>query len=448
MLQPHQQAEFRGLTKVSHPLRSVSFMATLTFGGPVEFDLDLVRTHVNAACNHLANVRADQPVLDALGDIRRHVTALEAETLAAMKRAGGSDRKNESAVRSTGVTKTEAKRAASRANAVNTNPALATQLAQGELNEPELDAIAHANDETNGKAANSAELTKRVRAAGPDRAKAVAKEWVDEQRTQNDTDTRYAEQRRRRTVSRFTTRRRTAAILFEGDDETIDQVWDAISADANALYRADGGRDVPTHKHPRTRDQRRFDAFANRVLRSAGPDSVSETGSSAGSASPKATVHIITHLADWTPDGPLEGFDLSGRRLPRAVLDRMLCDADVVGTVFDTTGEILFHGRTKRFATPAQIRALIARDRGCVLCSAHPNRCEAHHLTPWESPARGETNVDELALVCADCHHHLHDNNLTLEWATGPPTSRGHPTRTWRTRPALPHEIALHRTAA
>ncbi len=419
-------------------------MATLTFGGPVELDLDLVRTHVNAACNHLANVHADQPVLDALGDIRRQITGLEANTLAAMKRAGGSDRKNESAVRSTGVTKNEAKQAASRANAVNANPTLATQLAKGELNEPELDAIAHANDETNGKAAISTELAKRVRAAGPDRAKAVAKEWVDEQRTQDDTDTRYNQQRRRRTISRFTTRRQTAAILFEGDNETIDQVWDTITADANALYRADGGRDIPIHKHPRTRDQRRFDAFANRMLRT----SSTESDSAPGSASPKATVHIITHLPDWTPDGPLEGFDLTGRRLPKAVLDRMLCDANYVGTVFDTTGEILFHGRSKRFATPAQIRALIARDRGCVLCTAHPNRCEAHHLTPWESPASGETNIDELALVCADCHHHIHDNNLTLEWATGPPTSRGHPTRTWRTRPAHPHEIAPHRTAA
>ena len=60
------------------------------------------------------------------------------------------------------------------------------------------------------------------------------------------------------------------------------------------------------------------------------------------------------------------------------------------------------------------------------------SRCQAHHVKPWESRARGETNVDEMCLLCADCHHQLHHKRQTLEWDAA--------IKRWLARPALPHE--------
>ena len=94
--------------------------------------------------------------------------------------------------------------------------------------------------------------------------------------------------------------------------------------------------------------------------------------------------------------------------------------------LFDGDGQPLWHGQEVRLATDAQWRALIARDGGCVLCGADPRWCQAHHIVPWQPPARGPTNIDNLALVCGHDHHKLHTNGLTLvrdgpsQWHTQP----------------------------
>ena len=75
-----------------------------------------------------------------------------------------------------------------------------------------------------------------------------------------------------------------------------------------------------------------------------------------------------------------------------------------------------------------------------MLCGAPASRCEAHHLLPWEAPAKGETNINNLALVCEDCHHHIHDSLLTLFWTLDDPDVNGHRKRRWHTRPATPDE--------
>jgi len=47
-------------------------------------------------------------------------------------------------------------------------------------------------------------------------------------------------------------------------------------------------------------------------------------------------------------------------------------------------------------------------DKGCVLCLADISECEAHHLIPWNAPDKGQTNIDEMAMVCTDRHHFIH----------------------------------------
>lgn len=213
---------------------------------------------------------------------------------------------------------------------------------------------------------------------------------------------------------------------------------------ADALSRKDGGRDLPNHKHPRTHTQRMYDAF-HQLITGATQTGTTKTGNeSAIGSSVRNMMHVFITVDDdddadlvraHAPNG--DGF------LPVSVLERYSCDAMFGGTVFSRSGEVLWHGRKKRSATPGQISALIARDRGCVVCSAEPSRCEAHHLDPYNSPKQGETNVDEMALICADCHHWLHEEQLTLYWQLGPPDPvSGLQTRSWQTRPAHPDEVA------
>ena len=230
-------------------------------------------------------------------------------------------------------------------------------------------------------------------------------------------------------------------MLAQGDRETINDLRKVLGLRSDALYRKDGGRDLPADQHPRTRSQRMFDSLHQLVT---------ETGTATsgdGQAKPKtppvrSMVHIVVTVDDLARD-QIKATCVGGEGLlPESVLERLGCDATIAGTVFSQQGETLWHGRFHRHATPAQFAALIARDQGCVVCGADPSRCEAHHLTPWTAPARGRTNVDEMALVCADDHHWIHEEQLTLYWQLGPPDpATGSRPRVWSTRPATPEEI-------
>jgi hypothetical protein len=61
-------------------------------------------------------------------------------------------------------------------------------------------------------------------------------------------------------------------------------------------------------------------------------------------------------------------------------------------------------GRTERIATPAQRRALAARDKGCIIpgCGVVAEACQVHHVSEWS--AGGSTDPDNLVLVCW-AHH-------------------------------------------
>jgi hypothetical protein len=68
-------------------------------------------------------------------------------------------------------------------------------------------------------------------------------------------------------------------------------------------------------------------------------------------------------------------------------------------------------GRSSRTATPAQRRALAARDRGCIIpgCRIPAESCQVHHVAEW---ARGgATDLENLATLCWT-HHRQVDLHL------------------------------------
>ena len=94
------------------------------------------------------------------------------------------------------------------------------------------------------------------------------------------------------------------------------------------------------------------------------------------------------------------------------------CDGWLAPIVVDpATATPLFAGRSVRYATAAQRRALVIRDGGCVFpgCDAPPGWCDAHHVVAWEDG--GPTGIDNMALVCRAHHGLAHSTDWALETA-------------------------------
>ena len=104
-------------------------------------------------------------------------------------------------------------------------------------------------------------------------------------------------------------------------------------------------------------------------------------------------------LVDGTPLAPSE-------------LLRVALEADILPALFDTKGQPLWLGRKYRHASTAQRIALAARDGGCVVCGAANSFCQAHHDIYWEHG--GPTDIDNLALLCSDCHKKVHELGADL----------------------------------
>lgn len=402
--------------------------------------------------------------LQLLGFCRRRLDAAEASIVAGRYEAGASDSQVEDLFTSDGKTsKAQARKKASRGKVVHANPTIGSKLASGDLSAEQADVLADAAEDTDGAAACDEELIESVSKVNPEQGKRKAKDWVTKRKDASDVQSEHNQQHRNRSVHRVRKRDGRHQLIIEGSETAIDRIERRVEEQGNAEYQADGGRDVPRHNHPRTRDQRRFDG-TERLFRtsdgstgtdSSGPDASAESPRSAEPEASRASVEFGASEPSPKSSGSraatrqsttfvaitldqLNGVDRSvitscdGSRLPPSVVEQLACESDLVGVIFDEIGELLWQGRRHRRATPAQIRALIARDGGCVRCHAHHDQCVAHHILPWEAPGKGKTDIDNLVFLCERCHVRLHQQNLTLV--------RDVETQSWKTRPATPAE--------
>ena len=390
---------------------------------------------------------------------RRRLDASEARILADRYEKGASDRDVEDMAKgSDGKTsKAAAKKKARRAKAANANPGLADRLAEGDLSSEQVDVIADAADETDGEAACDEELIDTVAGTSPEQGKKKAREYVNKRRNADDVQKRFDRQRRNRGVYRHRLSNGNEALTIHGPTEHLDDIERGIHADSDTEYRQDGGRDVASTKHPRTRDQRNFDAAYQRFTQqqagtqqhakpttSDSDRDTTDKGSSSHAAKPTATrpdssnnrraiIFITATIDQMTGKDPAPFTTVDGKPLPQSVVDELAGDAAFIAQVFSKDGELLWQGRKHRLATPAQINGLISRDAGCVQCGAHHGRCVVHHLLPWESPRKGPTNINNLVLLCTDCHVRLHRAKRTMFYDLE--------SQTWNTRPATHDEI-------
>jgi hypothetical protein len=103
------------------------------------------------------------------------------------------------------------------------------------------------------------------------------------------------------------------------------------------------------------------------------------------------------------------------------LLGRFLCDSILEAVLTNESGAVLSLGRSVRLATPAQRRALVARDQGCIIpgCGNPASWTECHHVTFWSRG--GPTDVDAMCLLCPRHHTEVHLGMWVIEMRDGVP---------------------------
>ena len=134
------------------------------------------------------------------------------------------------------------------------------------------------------------------------------------------------------------------------------------------------------------------------------------TGSSGASGGWVADITVLAHVDDTT--GELIGELSDGSKLPAAVLEELSCNARWSGLVFDRAGDAIWRSRSRRTVTDTQWQALLATYGGCFHCAAPAGMCQAHHITPYSQG--GATSLDNLIMVCWNCHHKIHHHNWQI----------------------------------
>jgi len=98
-----------------------------------------------------------------------------------------------------------------------------------------------------------------------------------------------------------------------------------------------------------------------------------------------------------------------GTPIPVAKIRDLACQSEILPAIFKGVSQPLDLGRSRRAASPAQRIALVARDKACVGCGANANWCQSHHIIPWA--VHGNTDIDDMCLLCSRCHHKVHDDH-------------------------------------
>ena len=176
----------------------------------------------------------------------------------------------------------------------------------------------------------------------------------------------------------------------EFDQITGARIATALTAKERQLWHRE---DPKTRASPQ---QRMADALAELVCEPAGD------GKSAGT-----DLLVITDfdVLKQQLDNPRLA---DGSPIPIVELHRLALEANLLPSIFDTKAQDMWLGRRQRTASEAQRVALIARDQHCIGCGANPLWCRAHHIIWWSK--NGPTDLENLALVCDDCHHKIHDD--------------------------------------
>ena len=281
-------------------------------------------------------------------------------------------------------------------------PKLAESLAEGAITVEHAAVAVGAAAKTSPEQVED-ELSKFAEVSSVDMFTEQSRRWVNRNQPDDGAEL-YQQQRHNRLLKHWINEEGMGVLLAELDPTSYQQVRKAINAEYDRMWRDDGGRDG-TPDDVRTTPQRMADAFVA-LLTDPGRR---------GPGSTRMQLIAVADIERLRADNPTGVAEIvGGEALPQTVLERLMCMATVTGVVFDGKGQPIWVGRDRRFPTEAQIKAIIARDRHCTGkdCTAGPERCEIHHIVPWEQG--GLTDIDKMCLACPLCHHNIHDRGYIV----------------------------------
>jgi hypothetical protein len=164
----------------------------------------------------------------------------------------------------------------------------------------------------------------------------------------------------------------------------------------------------------RSWEQKRHDAFID-LMR----DSIRHDDGAIGGVDTTAVIHIQAETLEGgnTP----AYFEGSETPISARTARRIAACSNIIAVILDGDGQPLHLGTTKRFFTPAQRRAMAARDGGCVWpgCDAQPRWCDAAHIEPWSHG--GPTDIGNGVLLCHFHHRRFDEDGWQLEMRNGVP---------------------------
>ena len=114
----------------------------------------------------------------------------------------------------------------------------------------------------------------------------------------------------------------------------------------------------------------------------------------------------------------------NGERIPMNQVRKIACDSGVIPMLLGSRSQIHDVGRKTRTINAGLRRILVARDRGCAFpgCTRPPKHCEGHHVRHWADG--GDTNVDNLVLLCRRHHDLVHHSDWQIQMIGGVPVFR------------------------
>lgn len=146
-------------------------------------------------------------------------------------------------------------------------------------------------------------------------------------------------------------------------------------------------------------------------------------GGTAGKVPVQVYVTLTEHTLTGAPGAPPPRTD-SGRLIPRGLVRRRWCDADVTAFVLSLGGKALRVVHSQRTVTAQERRALAVeggdRCAGDGCCSGQPDlltTIRPHHVLGYAEDQ--VTCLDETLPVCEVLHRDLHEGHRTVRLRDG-----------------------------
>lgn len=199
-----------------------------------------------------------------------------------------------------------------------------------------------------------------------------------------------------------------------------DALPDPVDADPAGADPADADEVPPQAAADlRTPAQKRHDAFAAIIASVA----AAEAAPQLGGAAPTLVVSVDAgDLASGTGRAHLHSTEWG---VPLSVARRAACVGGVQRVLFDEHGAIVGLSTSGRIFTALQRRAIMVRDRTCVIpgCEVRADWCEIHHVEEW---ARGgPTHTSNGVALCWHHHRTLESSGWQIRMRDGFPEIRG-----------------------